>query len=196
MRQHDNVPETAVASATYDHVATFSKGHTDNGQKATRIHFRLIRIDDEERLRAFFRSHTEDTIYLRYGMMVGEMSHERALELVRLDGHKELAMIGLAGPEHNEHIVAVGRYYWEETTNLAEVAFVVHEQYRDMGIATHLLQALVNIVRDQGFAGITAQLLACNTSMLRVFRDVLGCAEEISYGGEMTLVYRFPKPEA
>jgi len=39
-------------------------------------------------------------------MMLREMSHERALELVRLDNHEELALIGLDGPPDAERIIA------------------------------------------------------------------------------------------
>ena len=47
------------------------------------IHIRPIAPDDEQRLIDFFRSHTAATIHLRYGMMMREMSHQRALELVQ-----------------------------------------------------------------------------------------------------------------
>ena len=144
----------------YEHTAAFRSSQPDDGRGERLIQFRLMRTEDEQRLLDFFHSHTDATIHLRYGMMVREMSHERALELVRLDGHKELALAGLDGPPDGEHIVAVGRYALEETTGLAEVAFVVHEQYRGMGIATHLLLRLVEIIRVKGFSGgddVTAQ---------------------------------------
>ena len=178
--------------APYEHSAVFKSRRPDDARGGTLIHFRPIRAEDEQRLLDFFHSHTEATIHLRYGMMVREMSHERALELVRLDGDKELALVGLDGPSHEERIVAVGRYFLDEATGLAEVAFVVHEQYRGMGITTHLLRRLVEIIRDKGFSGVTAQVLSSNTPMLQVLNEVLGRADKTTSGcGEMTLTYRF-----
>ncbi len=161
------------------------------------LRIRPIAPDDEQRLIDFFRSHTAATIHLRYGMMMREMSHQRAAELVRLDGHTELALIALDGPTDAEHIVAVGRYFLDEATNLAEVAFVVHEQYRGLGIATHLLRQLVQVMRDKGFSGITAQVLEENNSMLQVLAEVLGRADQTTSGsGETTLIYRFKNSES
>jgi GNAT superfamily N-acetyltransferase len=99
------------------------------------------------------------------------------MELVRLDGHRELALIALDGPLNGEYIVAVGRYFLDEATQLAEVAFVVHEQYRGMGIASHLLSQLMKIIRAKGFSGITAQVLSSNAPMLKVLGAVLGRAD-------------------
>jgi GNAT superfamily N-acetyltransferase len=188
-----------VTNRECEHTAAFRGRRADDSRGEKQIHFRLIAEADEERLRDFFASHTPETIHARYGMTMREMSHARALQLVCLDGHAELALVGLDGAPGAERIVAVGRYFLDESTRLAEIAFVVREQYRGMGIATHLLQKLAQIVRANGFAGITAQVLVANTAMLQVLTDVLGRADEITSGeGEMTLTYRFknvpPKP--
>jgi GNAT superfamily N-acetyltransferase/acyl CoA:acetate/3-ketoacid CoA transferase beta subunit len=179
---HDPYP------AQYEHLETFHQAqHGD-----IPIFFRPIRTTDERRLQDFFYSHTEETIYLRYGMMVHSMPHQRALELVQLDYHRQLALVGLIGEPGEERIVAIGRYLLDEQTNLAEVAFVVHEEYRSLGVAKYLLRSLVQIVRDKGFAGITAQVLPGNTQMLHVFHDVLGDAGEVSSEiSETLLCYRF-----
>jgi acyl-CoA hydrolase/GNAT superfamily N-acetyltransferase len=174
--------------AQYEHNRTFVKA---DGEEIS-IFFRPIRATDERRLQEFFYSHTESTIYLRYGMMVRSMSHERALQLVQLDYHKRLALIGLEGPPGEERIVAIGRSILNEQTNRVEVAFVVHEEYRGLGVAGHLLERLTSIAREQGFAGVEAQVLAANTGMLRVFERVLGPAVESRLEGDETLmVYRF-----
>ena len=183
---------SSISCPAYEHAATFRSSSPNDERGEILIHFRLMRTEDEQRLRDFFASHTEATIHGRYGMMLREMSHERALELVRLDNHKNLALIGLDGPPGAERIIAVGRYALENATHLAEVAFVVHEQYRGMGIATHLLLRLVEIIRDKGFSGVTAQVLSDNTPMLQVLSKVLGRADQTTSGcGETTLVYRF-----
>jgi len=168
--------------------------HQERGDVA--ISFRPIRATDERRLQDFFYSHTDETIYLRYGMVVHSMPHERALALAQLDYHRQLALIGLVGEPGEERIIAIGRYVLDEQTNLAELAFVVHEEYREMGIATYLLQSLVAIAREKGFAGLTAQILPHNAPMLHVFHDVLGSADEVETDADSTLLrYRFAVAE-
>ncbi|HVF09943.1 MAG TPA: GNAT family N-acetyltransferase [Abditibacteriaceae bacterium] len=180
--QQDDYP------SQYEHAEKYH--HTQHGE--IEIFFRPIRATDERRLQDFFYSHTEETVYLRYGMMVRAMPHQRALELVQLDYQRQLALVGLIGEPGNERIIAIGRYILDEQTNLVEVAFVVHEEYRGLGLASHLLQSLVQIARDKNFAGVTAQVLAENTGMLHVFNEVLGPADETrSESGETSLCYWF-----
>jgi acyl-CoA hydrolase/GNAT superfamily N-acetyltransferase len=183
---HDPYP------AQYEQTVTFQGHRADNKGHELSVFFRPIRATDERRLQDFFYSHTEETIYMRYGMMVRSMPHQRALELAQLDYQRQLALIGLVGEPGDERIVAIGRYSLDEQSNLAEVAFVVHEDYRGFGIGSHLLTSLIGIAREKGFAGITAQVLSENTSMLDVFNRVLGRPSEISsQGGETSLCYRF-----
>jgi ribosomal protein S18 acetylase RimI-like enzyme len=149
-------------------------------------------LRDKQRLKDFFASHTPDTIYLRYGMMVNEMTHERALQLVQLDGYKQLALIGLISTGETKRIIAVGRYSFNEDKDLAEVAFVVHESYRCMGIATYLLRCLASTIRENGFGGITAQVRMTNMPMIDVLDEVLGDADCIdSCQDEITMCWHF-----
>jgi GNAT superfamily N-acetyltransferase len=188
------LPLSQQGVAPYDHTTAFRSGRPDDGCGEITLHFRLIRWEDEQRLLYFFHSHNDQTIYLRYGMMVRVMSHARAMELVQLDNDHELALVGLMGSAPGERIVAIGRYILDEETNLAEVAFVVHEDYRGRGIATRLLHYLVEIIRAKSFAGVTAQLLSSNLPMLHVLNEVLGPADDTRSGcGEMTVIYRFEK---
>jgi acyl-CoA hydrolase/GNAT superfamily N-acetyltransferase len=180
--------------AQYEHTEVFHS--PERGE--IRVFFRPIRLTDSRRLQDFFYSHTEETIYLRYGMIVRTMPHERALELVHLDYHARLAIVGLVGEPGEEQIVAVARYALDEQTYLAEVAFVVREDHQRLGIGTHLMRFLVQIAREKGFAGITAQVLRSNTAMLRVFQKELSPIDARSDGAETHLTYRFaspPRPE-
>jgi acyl-CoA hydrolase/GNAT superfamily N-acetyltransferase len=164
--------------------------------------FRPIRAADERRLQEFFYSHSDETIWSRYGYMARSMTHERALKLVEIDYQKRFALVGVVGEPGHEEIIAVGRYELDDVTNLAEVAFVVHEKYRNLGIATHLLQKLEDIAREHKIDGFTAQVLSGNMAMLRAFEKALGYATEVrTVSGEIELIYRFvapasPKPNA
>ncbi len=185
---------SAWQEMTYEeHSATFRSQSLEDVRGEVSIRFRPIGIEDEGRLRDFFASHTEETIHLRYGMALSEMTRKRALQLVQLDGHNEMALVGLVADVPTvERIVAVGRYALDEATNLVDVAFVVHEAYRGLGIATHLLRRLVAIIREKGFVGISAQVLATNFPMLHVFKAVLGQPDQSDFGyGEITQCWQF-----
>jgi RimJ/RimL family protein N-acetyltransferase len=66
-------------------------------------------------------------------------------------------------------IQAVGRYYLIEHNNSCEVAFVTRERHQGKGMATILLQEMINIARIRGIATMVAYVRAENKPMLTVF---------------------------
>jgi RimJ/RimL family protein N-acetyltransferase len=62
----------------------------------------------------------------------------------------------------------VGSYYLDPKTNLAEVAFVVSDQWQNHGIGTFLLKHLMRIARRNGIRGFTAEVLTENKPMQAV----------------------------
>jgi acyl-CoA hydrolase/GNAT superfamily N-acetyltransferase len=183
-----NDPKGNFYPARYEHTKNF--GDAQRGEMP--IFFRPIRTSDERLLQDFFYSHSEETIRGRYGYNARAMSRQQALRMVQLNYHTRLAIVGLVGEPDAERIVAVGRYEGHAETRLAEVAFVVHEDFRNLGIASHLLSLLTNAAREAGFCGVATQILEDNQAMRRVYEKVLGSAEEISsISGEVMLRYDF-----
>jgi len=156
------------------------------------VTFRPLRSGDEAAIRRFFASHTTETILLRYGYLIKELTAPRARELVCVDGFDEFAMAGFVPSDQGERIVAIGRYCREDTSSYAEVAFVVHEEYRRLGIATFLLRKLAAMIAERGFLGISAMVIEGNLPMLHVFNQVLGPAPIVqSSCGQVTLRWPF-----
>ena len=172
----------------YEHTQVFESAE----RGSVPIFFRPIRASDERLLQDFFYSHDEETIRNRYGYHARTMSHEEALRLVQLNYRTRLAIVGLAGEPGEERIVAVGRYEGHVESRLAELFFVVGEEFRRLGIASHLLRLLMDAARETGFSGIAAQMPANNDAMRRVFEKVLGGADESTpVSGEVMLRYDF-----
>jgi GNAT superfamily N-acetyltransferase len=131
---------------------------------------RRLRSADAERLIEFFQSHTEDTVRSRYGYLLAEMSPTRAAELAGIDQSKDAALGVFEMEGLRPRLIAIGRYCLSPETASAEVAFVVHEGFRNLGIATCLLEALARIAQSHGLCLLTAQVQEDNGPMLAVFR--------------------------
>ena len=132
---------------------------------------RLLGPADEDRLIAFFNSHTGETIRQRYGYQIAEMTHERARRLVGVDQTRDVALGVFERSTDSEEILhAVGRYLLDPTGKTAEVAFVVRENRRGLGICTALLRRLLQIARSRGMSYLAAQVQADNAPMLSIFR--------------------------
>lgn len=124
---------------------------------------------DERRLQEFFYSHTKETLLLRYNHHPKQLSREKSCSLVSVDQSKDLALCLVKQQGSVLEIQAVGRYYLVEATQSCEVAFVTRERHQGKGMATILLQEMINIARIRGLVSMTAYVRAENKPMLTVF---------------------------
>ena len=127
-----------------------------------------LQPSDRDTLLSFFESHTQETIHLRYGYEVKQISNARAAELVGVDQSVDAAL-GIFEPAESVPLVAIGRYCLTPEGNSAEVAFVVREDRRRHGMATALLEELLRIAGSRGLATLEAQVLRENQPMLEIF---------------------------
>jgi ribosomal protein S18 acetylase RimI-like enzyme len=130
---------------------------------------RLLRPEDGAHLIEFFESHTPETIHNRYGYSIVRMSPERAAELVGVDQSRDAALGLFEGGAANERLVAVGRCCRLDREDTAEMAFVVHEERRRLGMAGALLRALASLMRHRGVTHLVAQVQQDNEAMLGLF---------------------------
>jgi len=122
---------------------------------------RLLGPADEGRLISFFNSHTGETIHQRYGYRISEMTHERAQRLVGVDQSRDVALGVFERATDGEEVLhAVGRYLLDATGRSAEMAFVVRETKRGLGICTALVRRLLLIARARGMSYLFAQVQA------------------------------------
>lgn len=131
---------------------------------------RPLHPSDMRRLQDFFYSHDPETVRQRYGYVRDSMTTESAYRLVAVDQNKDLALGIVEEAEEGEVIRAVGRYYLDEGAASAEIAFVVHEDNRRMGMGRVLLEELARLGQARGVATFWASVLAGNRAMLALFR--------------------------
>lgn len=137
--------------------------------KGERYNLRPLQPADERLLQEFFYSHTKETLLMRYSHHPKQMSREKASALVAVDQARDLALCITKSKGPREEIEAIGRFYYLEQSNAAEVAFVVREALRGRGLARRLLKEIIAIGRQRGLGKLTASVRADNKPMLRVF---------------------------
>ncbi len=79
-----------------------------------------------------------------------------------------MAILGTIPEAHGEEIIAIGRYYLDQKTNRAEVAFVVRDDWQRRGIGSFIMKHLANIAKRNGIAGFTAEVMRDNKAMQAV----------------------------
>jgi RimJ/RimL family protein N-acetyltransferase len=135
------------------------------------ISFRPLLPSDEFAYRNFFYSLKDETIYFRFFYRMKLFSHEVVQDQwSSLDYRNNLSIIGLDQRGGHEEIIAVGSYARGDEQQDAEVAFVIHEDFQGMGIASYLLQVLEKIAMANGYKRFFASVLRENGAMVHVFK--------------------------
>lgn len=154
------------------------------------VRFRAIRPSDEEEMRRLFYRFSDESVYYRYFTPLKTMPHSKMQEYVNVDYGKVMSIVGLVGDIGKGHIIAEARYVKDPKRPYGDVAFVVDEEYQNLGIATFLYKLLMRLAKERGLQGFTADVLPANKEMMRVFEK--GAAEvkaTLEYG-----VYRLRIP--
>ena len=122
---------------------------------------------DFEAVRDMHRAMSPDNLYLRFFSMSPAAADQEARRICRAPAADHAALLAwLAG-----ELVGVASYECEGTSGTAEFAVAVADHVHHRGVATLLLEHLVSAARGQGIRTFTAEVLAENSAMLKVFAD-------------------------
>jgi GNAT superfamily N-acetyltransferase len=136
------------------------------------VTIRHLRADDRERMARAVRQLERESVYARLFSYRNELTEVGLDRLMHVDPEHEVAMIVTTASDNDEIVIGSGRYIVSDHSDderIAEVAFVVEEDYQGLGIAGRLLQHFARIGREQDIAAFEADVLAENKSMLAVF---------------------------
>lgn len=130
---------------------------------------RPLHPSDLRSLQEFFYAQDEETIRLRYGHAIPVLDEGSAYRMTSVDQSKDLAIGVFYRDNHRELLRAVGRFYLDANGESAEVAFLVHEKARRMGVANSLLSEIAEIAQARGVKRFWASVLKRNEPMVRLF---------------------------
>ena len=137
----------------------------DDGRKAL---IRPVVPEDSSTLMREFERADEETIYQRFFRAPVRLNPEQLDRLTRVDYERRLALAVLS-PDGNG--VAIARYETLEP-GVAEVAVVVHRDWRGHGLASLLLQLLEQAAVERGIHHFTALYLPDNDAIVGVLQRV------------------------
>jgi acyl-CoA synthetase (NDP forming)/GNAT superfamily N-acetyltransferase len=126
---------------------------------------------DFDAVKAMHEAMSPDNTYMRFFNFSRNAAETEARRICRDPRLGHLALLALAGGE----VVGCASYDAfagpKDPGHVAEVAFAVADRMHHRGIATLLLEHLVSFARSDQITVFTAQTLAENTAMLKVFAD-------------------------
>ena len=133
------------------------------------VTLRPITPTDEQALKTLVYALSQETVYNRFMSRSKKFGARQILDFVYVDHRNNVAIVVTIPEAHGDDIIAVGRYYLDERTNRAEVAFVVRDDWQGRGIGKLLFNRLKVIAKRSGIAGFTAEVLRDNRKMQAVF---------------------------
>jgi len=133
------------------------------------IKFRAIHPTDEPAMKDLLYALSQETLYYRFMTRNQRFGHKQIHNFVYVDHRRDVAVVATVPAPQGDEIIGVGRYYLDERTNMAEVAFVVRDEWQNRGIGRFLFRHLIAIAKRSGISGFTAEVLRENKRMQAIF---------------------------
>ncbi len=137
-----------------------------------RVFFRPVKTTDERLLQELYYDLAVEDRKLRFFAPKSTFSHNETQLTVNVDYETVFAIVGLVGDADNQQIVAMGSYYLNRATNMAEIAFTVAESYRNQGLTSHMVSKLIDIAKEKGVRGFEGEVLKFNDPMVHILKTV------------------------
>jgi len=160
-----------------------------------KAHIRVIQPTDESMIRDLFYALSKSAVYFRYFSPRTSMPHDNLSEYVSLSEDKGLSLVVTTGPYERSRIIAEARYAREDPNEFPQIAFMVDEKFQGRGIATFLVNYLIEIANERGIEGLQADVLLTNEAMLHVMGKTPYTMHKTVSDGMVTLKFRFDEPK-
>jgi acyl-CoA hydrolase/RimJ/RimL family protein N-acetyltransferase len=158
------------------------------------VKFRAIKPSDEEEMRRLFYRFSDTSVYYRYFSPIKSMPHRKMQEYVNIDYKRMMSLVGTIELSGTQRIIAEGRYVRHHKLPFADVAFIVDENYQGRGIASFLFETLIRIAHEHRIEWFTADVIADNKAMLKVFEKAPFPIRAVMESGIYNLTIPFSDP--
>lgn len=162
---HEDQIELAWEKVTYPEELE----HYDTLRNGTEIFFRPVKPTDESALSEMLYSLSTSSVRRRFFTHTRTFPHKDVQRLTNLDYIQDLAIVGVVPGPSGEEIVAISQYFLDPKTQVAEVAFIVQDEWQAKGMGTYLLNYITEVAIQRGIRRFYATVLPENKAMLNIF---------------------------
>lgn len=135
-----------------------------------RIFVRPIRPDDEDLVRDLLVHVSKEDLRLRFFDSIRDFSHQFIARLIELDYARAMAFVAI--DETSQEALGVVRLHADATHETGEYAILLRSDLKGRGLGWSLMQRIIEYARSEGLKQIFGQILAENTVMLRMCREL------------------------
>jgi acetyltransferase len=135
-----------------------------------RVFVRPILPEDEPLIHELLRHVTSHDLRLRFFAPMKQFSHEFIARLTQLDYARAMAFV--AFDETTGEMVGVVRVHSDSVYETGEYAILLRSDLKGRGLGWALMQLIIEYARSEGLKTISGDVLAENTVMLAMCRDL------------------------
>lgn len=153
--------------------------------------FRPARPTDERNIQEHFYGLDQEDVFRRFMHERTSFAGEELAGVFQVDYVHDMTIVAVTGDPGFERVIAVGGYFQESGSNMAETAYSVDKQWQGKGLSTIIQEKLAKMAREQGFGGLVAYTVPNNKGMVRLFNKLPYRVDSRCDGEVLTLRARF-----
>ena len=132
------------------------------------VEIRALKPEDRAALLAAVDRTSAESLYRRFFAPRRHFTERETAYFLNVDFKGHVALVAVVD-EGGQLAIGGGGRYIEIEPDMAEVAFMVVDDYQGLGIGSFLMRHLAIIGRNAGLRQLTAEVLVENAGMLKVF---------------------------
>jgi GNAT superfamily N-acetyltransferase len=140
----------------------------ENGKE---VLIRPVKPTDERMIQELHYSLDEKDRFFRYFRPVKAFGHKDIQPETNIDYSTSMILVAEYSEGREKRIIAQGGFFKTHKPSLAEISFIVHEDWRGLGITKFLLKYLVQIGRELGYKTFAGSILLENKPMLHIINN-------------------------
>jgi len=148
------------------------------------ITFRPVKLTDERPIQEHYYGLDKSDVTSRFFHEKTSFVSKQIERTFIIDYSKDLTIVAVEGEPGFERVLAVGEYYSNPETNLAEIAFSVEKNWQGRGLSSIVIKKLAEAAKGSNIIGFTAYTSKGNKRMIKLFHS-LDYEVKISGKGEM-----------
>ena len=160
-----------------------------------KVTFRPVKLTDERIIQEhYYRLDSTDVVSRFFHEKKSFVSKQIERTFI-IDYHKDLTIVAVEGQSGYERILAVGEYYLNPETELAEIAFSVEKDWQGKGLSSIVIKKLAEAAKRNGIKGLTAYTAKENKRMVKLFNTLDYEVKVASQGNMIYLEAKFDKEQ-
>ncbi len=137
-----------------------------------KVTFRPVKLTDERIIQEHYYGLDRNDVVSRFFHEKKSFVSKQIERTFIIDYHKDMTIVAVEGQQGFERILAVGEYYLDPESELAEIAFSVEKNWQGKGLSSIVIQKLAEAAKKNGIKGLTAYTAQDNKRMVKLFNTL------------------------